>query len=115
MVLTGQARYEAPEYRVSIRVAGHDDAIYLDLADNSWEAVKITADGWQIVADVPVKFRRPPGMEALPRPEQNGDLAKLRQLFNIRSDDDWTLLLAWLLAAFRPSGPYTILALDGPQ
>jgi hypothetical protein len=115
MVLKALAKFGGPEHPVFVRIAGHEDAIYLDLGDESWEAVKITAEGWQIVADVPVKFRRPPGMEALPRPQQNGDLARLRQLLNIQSDDDWILIQAWLVAAFRPSGPYAILALEGPQ
>ena len=30
-------------------------------------------------------------------------------------DDQWALLVAWLVAALRPSGPYPVLALLGEQ
>jgi hypothetical protein len=34
---------------------------------------------------------------------------------NIASETDWILLLAWLVAALRPRGPYPILVLHGEQ
>ena len=34
---------------VHVRIAGHRDEIYLDLCDDNWSAVRITAAGWSIV------------------------------------------------------------------
>src|SRR5271170_687826 len=41
--LAGRAQFSSPEERVHMRLAGTDNAIYLDLGDSSWEVVKITA------------------------------------------------------------------------
>ena len=67
----GEAAFSvAPEYEVHIRIAEHNGAIYLDLGDDEWRAVKITEAGWEIVSDPPVKFRRPNGMLPLPEPQR---------------------------------------------
>ena len=34
---------------VHVRVAGHDDNIYIDLGADTWEAVRVTGGGWSIV------------------------------------------------------------------
>src|SRR5262249_8821736 len=34
---------------------------------------------------------------------------------NIRNDDDWRLLVAWLVATLRPTGPYPVLVVHGEQ
>jgi hypothetical protein len=60
-----------------VRVGEHDGRIYLDLANPAWEAVEIAPDGWRVVADPPVRFRRSKGMLALPTPERGGSLADL--------------------------------------
>jgi hypothetical protein len=38
-----------------------------------------------------------------------------RQFLNVANDDDWYLVVFWLLAALRPSGPYPVLVLHGEQ
>jgi len=112
-VLEGEALYGGEEQPVATRLAEHEGAIYLDLANTAWEAVEVTAKGWRIVSDPPVRFRRPRGTGELPRPVA-GDLAPLRELVNV-DPADWSLLVAWLLAALRPTGPYPVLALHGEQ
>src|SRR5262249_53949354 len=68
-----------------------------------------------LVARPPVRFRRPRGLIELPRPVAGGSLHELRRFVNVQDDDDFALLLAWLVAAARPSGPYPVLALRGEQ
>ncbi len=114
-VLEGKALYEGPEAPVYTRLAEHGGAICLDLGDAAWRAVVITAQGWEVIARPPVRFRRPRGLAPLPIPMPGGDLADLRRFLNIASDDDWTLCVAWLLGACRPRGPYPVLALHGEQ
>src|SRR5262249_51183177 len=48
--LTSLARYTGETRDVHLRVAGVDDAIYLDLGDPDWRAVKVTAGGWEVVS-----------------------------------------------------------------
>src|SRR5262249_35274143 len=68
-----------------------------------------------VVSDPPVRFRRPKGMLALPRPGDGGSIAELRDFLNVGTDQDFLLLVAWLVAALRPSGPYPVLCLHGEQ
>jgi hypothetical protein len=114
MTLGGRAQFAGPEYPIAIRVAGEGDRIYLDLADERWRAIEIDAKGWRIVDDPPVRFRRAKAMLPLPEPLPGGSVADLRRFVNV-SDLDWPLLLAWLVAAFRPVGPYPILKLLAEQ
>ena len=114
-VLEGRALFQGSQQEVFVRLAEHDSAIYLDLANEAWEAVEITAHGWRIVADPPVRFRRSRGMLALPHPIHGGALADLRPFANLEHDRDWILVAAWLLAALRPHGPYPILVVHGEQ
>src|SRR5207247_939244 len=44
-----------------------------------------------------------------------GQLSELRQFINVKDDDDWKLLVAFLTAALRPKGPYPVLVLHGEQ
>lgn len=53
-------------------------------------------------------------MLPLPTPTEGGHIGELRRFVNV-SDDSWPLLLGWLVAGFRPSGPYPILMLLGEQ
>ena len=114
-VLAGKARYEGPERPVFLRIAEHDGCIYVDLANERWQAVKISSDGWEIVDNPPVKFKRTEGMLALPSPAPGGNLNQLRAFVNVGGEDHWVLLVAWLIAALRPTGPYPVLVLQGSQ
>ncbi|GAI30688.1 unnamed protein product, partial [marine sediment metagenome] len=111
-VLEGQALFESEEYPVYTRIAGDDTTIYLDLANENWEAVRIDKDGWKVVKP-PVRFRRPKGMAAIPAPAP-GDLEDLKCYVNVK-EDNWNMLIAWLLQAVRAQGPYPILILHGEQ
>lgn len=113
-VLEGMALYEGAEHSLHVRVAAVENTIYLDLADRDWRAVEVSADGWRTVERPPVRFHRARAMQSLPAPCANATIADLRRLVNV-TDEDWPLVVAWLLAAYRPVGPYPILALHGEQ
>ena len=115
-VLRGKARFDGEAREVHTRLASLAGAIYVDLADEAWSVVKIDAGDWSVVAsaDVPVRFRRTRGTLPLPEPVRGGSLSVLRRFVNVR-DEDWTLLLAWLVASLRPNLPLPLLALYGPQ
>lgn len=113
-VLEGKGLFDGPEHEVHTRVAEVNGTIYLDLANSKWEVVEITPEGWRVVADPPMKFRRARGMEPLPYPVEGGTLGELRPFVNV-SDDDWALVLGWLVQAISPRGPYPILVIHGEQ
>jgi hypothetical protein len=112
--LEGKASFDGKEEPVYTRVAELDGKIYLDIANDKWEAIEITKAGWSVVADPPVKFRRTRGMLALPHPVRGGSIDELRVFVNV-TDADWILLIEWLVGAYRPRGPYPILILHGEQ
>ena len=109
-----RALFDSPEESVHVRVAEKLGSTYLDLANEQFEAVEITRDGWAVVTDAPVRFVRPRGMMPLPRPESGGSIDELRSVINVR-DEDFPLVVAWLIGALRPSGPYPVLVLVGQQ
>jgi hypothetical protein len=115
-VIEGQAIFNGAEHPVFVRVAGHGGRLYLDLVNASWQVVEIDGDGWRVVEsqDCPVRFRRAKAMMALPTPTPGGNIADLQRFANV-TPEDWPLLAGWLLAAFRPTGPYPVLALHGEQ
>lgn len=55
------------------------------------------------------------GMLPLPMPEQNGDIDDLWKVLSITNTHSQILILAWLLQAMNPEGPYPVLILEGPQ
>ena len=104
-----------PSGRSTCRVAEHDGHLYLDLADEHWRAVAIGPKGWRVVGCPPVRFRRSPGMLPLPVPKRGGSIEALRSFLNLSNHNDFVLVVAWLLAALRPGGPYPLLAMSGEQ
>ena len=113
--LHAQADAECEQHPVFVRVAETDGAIYLDLANDRWEVVEITASGYRVITDPPVRFRRSKAMLPLPKPERGGSVAELRRFINVRGRRAFILLLGWLVAALRPQGPFTILIIQGEQ
>jgi hypothetical protein len=114
-LLEARAQFDAPERSVHTRIAEHAGHIYLDLADAHWRAVEIGIGGWRVNRSPPVRFRRPAGMLPLPLPEPGGSTEALGSFLNLSSRSDFVLVVAWLLAALRPRGPYPLLAISGEQ
>ena len=110
-VLEAQAQFDGPQRKVSVRLAGQDGLIYLDLADEFWRCVEIGANGWRIADDPPVRFRRSAAMQPLPLPVRGGSIESLAPFLNLAGEDDVVLVVAWLLGALRAGGPYPVLAL----
>lgn len=113
-VIEARAHFDGVERQVFLRVANVGDRIYLDLCDATWRAVEITPDGWHILDCPPVRFRRSNGMLPLPTPVRGGEVDELRQYLRV-GDDDYVLVVSWLLAVLLGKGPYPILGLTGEQ
>jgi hypothetical protein len=112
--LEGMAKYDGETNTVHLRVAGDDSRIFIDLTNDTWQALEVCVDGWRVVDDPPVRFRREKGMLPLPIPEVGGTLQELRPFVNVTADG-WVLLCSWLMSAYRPSSTYPILKLIGSQ
>ena len=106
---------DGEQREVYVRVASHEDAIYLDLGTEDWSVVEITAQGRRILKESPVQFRRSNGMLPLPMPVDGGTIDKLRPFINYGTEENWILIVSFMLAAFRHQGPHPVLALFGEQ
>jgi hypothetical protein len=112
--LFGQAKFEGPEKSVFRRVARFEDAIWIDMCDEDWRAVKVAAGDWEVLDNPSVMFVRSPTMRPLPNPSEKGEIAPLWSLLNIPLGDQ-ILLLCWILECYRVETPYVVLELVGEQ
>jgi hypothetical protein len=115
LLMEARAEFDGAVHDVFFRVAPTDGAIYLDLGAATWRAVKITAEGWEVVERPPVKFRRSAHMLPLPEPERGGSVELLRPFLNVATEASFRLMVAWLVMALRGRGPYPILVIGGEQ
>jgi len=102
-VLDGYAR-RTEHQEVFTRVATTEGAIFYDLANENGQAVKITANGWEVVTNPPVAFYRPKGMRAQVMPARGGKVTDLQAVLNIKKND-FPLVAAFLVGYFQPRGP----------
>jgi hypothetical protein len=114
-VLEAQAQFDGPQRKVSVRLAEQDGLIYLDLADEFWRCIEIGPNGWRIAEDPPVRFHRSAGMQPLPLPVRGGSIEALAPFLNLANENDFVLVVAWLLGALRAGGPFPVLAIAGEQ
>lgn len=113
-LIEAKALFEGETHPVHVRLAEAEGNIYLDLCNDAWQVVEITAEGWRVIDESPVHFRRSRGMLPLPIPEPGGNVDQLRSFLNV-DDENWRLVVAWLVATLRPRGPYPALALFAEQ
>ena len=113
-ILESIAQFDSPMREVFVRVARVDDAVYIDLANQSWQAIKVTPTGWEIVDKPPVAFCRPAGMLDLPIPTRWSSLDDLWRFVNI-IERDRPLVTAALVSWLAGRGPYIVACLIGPQ
>ena len=103
-----------------MRLAENCGAVWIDLGDDTHHAIRVTSAGWTVETRAEAPLIRPDGLRSLPIPVRSAAaMAKLRALMNIGDGDEATatfrLVVAWLVAALYPTGPYCVLAIDGEQ
>lgn len=114
-VMRGQALYEGKCYKVFTRVGLFDNKIYIHLANDKWQVVEVSSEGWSILETSPIKFQGLQNMRPLPIPiKDRGDINLLWQHINI-PESSRILVLAWLLECFIIETPFPILILEGLQ
>ena len=110
-----KAYTEGAVYEPFLRVAFNNGRLFLDRCDDEWHAIEINPDGFRPVDRPPVKFLRAPSARALPEP-LDGELIELLRGFMVgASDDEFKLIVSWLVAALRPGIPFPILIINGAQ
>jgi putative DNA primase/helicase len=113
-ILEARAVYKGNTYEPFIRTGAHADKFYIDLCDPHWRAVEITRNDWRVVSSAPVKFMRPASLRPMPVPEAGIMIEELRRFINV-TEDEFMLIVGWLISTLRPKGPFPILVVNGEQ
>jgi Toprim domain len=114
--IEAKAHYDGARHEVFLRSANLGDRVYVDLCDDDWRAIEIDSDGWRVINDVPVHFRREAGMQPLPAPsmiDPKKGIARLKEVLCLRDERDLVVIVAWELAALAGRPPFTVLVFLG--
>lgn len=112
--LNARATFDvADPVEVHLRVARDLNRIVIDLGDPQWRAVSVTRKRWEVLDHHPVRFRRSSSMAPLPEPKRGGKIEALHGYLNLADDNQYRLVVAWLVAALRPGAPFPVLSLTG--
>lgn len=106
--------YSAPTEDNFVRVCRTSAALYVDLAGETAAVVEVTAAGWRVIEEPPVRFVRPAGTRPLPTPVSHGDYRDLKRYFRL-GEPAFHLLIANLTFQFCHSGPHPVMVFSGEQ
>lgn len=98
--------------KIYYRIGEFEGKVYFDLANDDYEVVEISQDGFRVVNNPPVKFLRSESILALPHPSEIGDISILKSNFNL-NDQYFKLWIAFLFGSLNPKGPYPLLVITG--
>jgi hypothetical protein len=101
-VIEGKARFSGAEHSLHNRVAWCDGAIYYDLTDSKWRAIRVTPEGWSVVADPPVLFRRYAHQRPQKEPVRGGSARDLLRFLNVKGEEDAVLVLVATITCLVP-------------
>ena len=109
--------FDGPQVPVFNRYAKVGNTIYIDLCDREGHYVEISPEGWSVrrhsLHSLP--FLREPGMKPQALPEKGGSIGELATFLNLREESQFVLIVAFILGAMYPDGPFPMLTLHGPQ
>jgi len=117
-VIESMALHDGNECNLYNRVApGENGSIWVDMCDDKWRAINITADGWTIVNDPPILFRRYSHQKPLPEPIRGGNIWKIFEFTNLEKNDEESqlVLLVTIVSYLIPEIPHVVLVFYGIQ
>ena len=109
------ARFNGTRHQPAVRMAKLGGKLYVDLCNDNWEVIEVSAESWRVLTESPVKFVRTRNMQPLPMPENSSPevFAELRGLLNLPNDDAWALFIGFVFACFNQGAPNPVLVLNG--
>lgn len=117
LYLEGLARRGGNKRPLEIRVAAAQGAIWIDLCDDQWRAVRLDKNGWEIIQNPPVLFKRYKHMlpMELDKTGTKEDFEAFLALMNFQTREDKMLYSGFLVQGFVPNIDRPILMPTGPQ
>lgn len=115
-LLEAKALFDSPQIDVHLRFASSDGNIIVALCDDNRNVAVVGPDGYEVGTDSSVKFMDSSYTAPLPLPLKgsNNVLGELQDLLGMENSN-FHRLLAFLLCAFKPGGPYFCLFVEGEQ
>ena len=114
-VIEGKACFDGLQHELTTRVASSDGAIWYDLSNTEWQVIKITPNGWEIITDPPILFKRYPHQQAQVVPAEIGDIRKFLKFVNVSDEKQKFLLLIYVISCFIPEFAHPVINIYGPQ
>lgn len=100
------------EISLEPRLCKFGNDIWYDLGK---KAVRINKEGWEIVDEPPIMFRRYSHQKLQVEPREGGDIQQFHKFTNIIDEDDWKMFLAFTVATLIPDIPRPVLVINGSQ
>lgn len=109
LLAQAKATYEGAVHLVYCRVAEIPGAFYLDIGDETRDAIKIDKSGYSVVPQPDMNFVRPPGFLSIERPVDDPQAPeRFKALFGL-SDAQFHTIVVWLLQFFYSFGHLLLL------
>lgn len=112
--LEGKAFHEGDTKILFNRIARINNTIFYDIGDDK-QIIKISPEGWEIISNCPVKFRRFNHQLPQVQPLQGGKLEDVVKYLNLKSETDKLLFLTYLVTVLVPDIPRVVLINIGDQ
>lgn len=114
-LVAARAVFEGARIKTSVRLGSYRNIFYYNLGNGKYCRVK--SSGFEIVKHSPIVFIE--STSSLPHPmpkhDENIDIWSLEKYFNIKHDDDFILLVTYIISCFVPDIAHPILILQGSQ
>ncbi len=126
-VLAGKCQCEGKHYKLYNRVAPDCEGnIWIDMADDLWRAIKVTKEGWQIIDNPPILFRRYNHQKPIPLPIMPNSLTEAQEFAKLffnhinvndteESINNQLSLICTIISYFIPTIPHPVMVVYGPQ
>jgi hypothetical protein len=115
-IIAGRARFEGNKHLLGNRMAWKDGELWYDLANENWQAVRVTNKGWSVNEDtIPILFRRYNHHSAQVLPSIQGNAKLILDYVNITNKQHRLLVLVYMISCFIPDFPHALLIIYGSQ
>jgi hypothetical protein len=114
-LIENKCLFDGKQYVIHPRVARDNEVIWYDLCDSDWRAVRVDENGWQIVNNPPILFRRYPHMYPQVEPRGSCDIREIFKFINVENEEMQLLLMVWIVSCFIKGFPHTAPIIHGQQ
>lgn len=111
--LKSQALISESVFDPHLRVYRKDNIIYYDLQNTLGTIVTCTSEGWEVTPKNGIKFVSGDGMLPQVEPARDGSIELLRKYLSLNTEEDFRLIVSWLIGAIAGDDGYPILILNG--